>query len=73
MNQPLFKSGEIVSCKESESLYPPLLIGSLNPWREKDVDAEGKRIYTYRVAGINRKGGEITTVNLFESQITRGE
>jgi hypothetical protein len=73
MNAPLFKSGEIVHCKDSESLYPPLLVGSVNPWRDIDIDKDGGRIYTYRVAGINRKGGEITTVNLFESQLTRGE
>ena len=71
MNQPIFKSGEIVYCKDSESLHPSLLVGHINPWREKDVDSDGNRIYSYRVVGINRKGGEITTVNLFESQITR--
>lgn len=71
MNTPIYKSGEIVRCADAESLHPNLLVGSINEWRNEDVDSSGNRLYTYRVVGINKRGGEITTVNLFENQLSR--
>jgi len=69
-NPPLYKTNDTVYSNFCEELDAPLMVIGLNTWRFNDVDRDGKRLYTYEVAGTHKKRGNIVHVQLFESQLT---
>jgi hypothetical protein len=66
VNNPKFKSGDIVYSKVSEEIEQPMRIEGFDPWC-KSVEKDGRNIYFYHVLGKHKKRGNELTVTLSES------
>ncbi len=59
MNKPKYKTGDRVTCKDSEELEQPMEIAGLNLWFQGPP-------YVYYVNAKHKKKGNILTITLTE-------
>jgi len=69
MNNPKYKSGDLVYCKDSEELEQPMSVTGLHSWCQKVTLDNGRNLWQYDVVGKHKRSGKDITVCLSESQL----